>query len=209
MEHLILTGYEFMTVTLPAFAAAGIFYVLYRKKGVEVQRWHWFWELVFAVYIFGVFHFTGAGTIFDAKLYGMEFRAGQINFFPFSDRDLDIVGYGLNVLLFMPLGFLLPVIWPATGKFWHILTGGFLLSMFIEISQLLNNRRTDVDDLILNTFGAILSYGLFYVYSRKIKQNSESALYGKYDACIYIVIMFLCRFFTFYEFGMAKFLYKF
>ena len=31
---------------------------------------------------------------------------------------------------------------------------GFGFSLLIELSQLLNNRRTDVDDLILNTRGS-------------------------------------------------------
>ncbi|MDE8707787.1 VanZ family protein [[Ruminococcus] torques] len=34
----------------------------------------------------------------------------------------------------------------------------FSFSILIEISQLLNNRRTDIDDLIMNTLGSIIGF---------------------------------------------------
>lgn len=38
---------------------------------------------------------------------------------------------------------------------------GFLISLFIESIQLTLDRSSDIDDLILNTLGAIIGYGIF------------------------------------------------
>ncbi|WP_332634076.1 VanZ family protein [Halalkalibacter flavus] len=65
-----------------------------------------------------------------------------------------------NVVLFMPLGFLLPAIWSKARRFGVMIGIGFSISFFIEVSQFLFTQRVaNVDDLILNTLGT--SIGLF------------------------------------------------
>lgn len=75
-----------------------------------------------------------------------------------------------NILLFMPLGFFLPLIWLNFRKFSRTVIFGAGVSLFIEINQLFNYRATVTDDLILNTLGVILGWlcaKLFlYLYSR-------------------------------------------
>ena len=46
---------------------------------------------------------------------------------------------------------------------------GFLMSLGIELAQLLNYRISDVDDLIMNTLGAFLGYELLMLLSRRKK----------------------------------------
>ncbi|MFC0114882.1 VanZ family protein [Kibdelosporangium aridum] len=70
----------------------------------------------------------------------------------------------LNVLLFVPLGIFARVLWRRTAR--QALTIGFVASLTIEVTQLSGNFGTapfvyrifDVDDLITNTFGALLGY---------------------------------------------------
>ncbi|GAE35728.1 VanZ family protein [Halalkalibacter akibai] len=67
-----------------------------------------------------------------------------------------------NVILFMPLGFLLPTVWKKARRFSFILLAGFLLSLLIEVSQFLfTHRVANVDDVILNTLGAMIGYLIF------------------------------------------------
>ncbi|GAE24427.1 hypothetical protein JCM9140_354 [Halalkalibacter wakoensis JCM 9140] len=67
-----------------------------------------------------------------------------------------------NVVLFLPLGFLLPAIWRKARRFGVVLGIGFFVSLFIEVSQFLfTHRVANVDDVILNTLGAIIGLGLF------------------------------------------------
>lgn len=67
-----------------------------------------------------------------------------------------------NVILFIPLGFLMPLIYSEI-KIKKIILIGFLTSLSIEITQFLlgqiigyNYRSFDIDDLITNTTGTIL-----------------------------------------------------
>lgn len=206
---LISYGYEFITVMLPAVAVMIAFHLLYRKQGENKSRWHVIYLIAFSVYLFGVYHFTGAGTLYDAKMYGLEINAQRINLIPFSDTEIDLVAYGLNVILFVPLGFLLPLIWSNFEKIKYVFISGFSLSAIVELSQLLNNRSTDVDDLILNTIGAILGVLLFKLFSCIAKPAPVQTNSHKYEMIVLVMATFLCRFLTYNEMGMARILFKF
>ena len=43
---------------------------------------------------------------------------------------------------------------------------GFFFSLTVEICQLPQARGTDIDDLWLNTLGAVLGYGVFWLMRR-------------------------------------------
>ena len=69
-----------------------------------------------------------------------------------------------NVVCFMPLGFVLPII---TNRNWGIIKVtlmSFLASLFVEVLQLASKLGScDVDDLILNTLGGFLGCILFFI----------------------------------------------
>jgi glycopeptide antibiotics resistance protein len=65
-----------------------------------------------------------------------------------------------NVLLFVPLGFLLPLLIPAIGRWWQALAVGAGVSLLIELYQLIwpGVRKASVDDLLMNALGAVLGF---------------------------------------------------
>ena len=68
-----------------------------------------------------------------------------------------------NILLFIPLGFLLPLLVKRFRNVFVIVLTGFLLSLFYECTQLLTGIGIfDVDDMILNTFGTLIGVVVFY-----------------------------------------------
>jgi glycopeptide antibiotics resistance protein len=77
-------------------------------------------------------------------------------------RNPVVLQTGLNVVLFLPLGFFLRALF-GKGVGWTVLAGA-ALSLFVEVTQLTGvwglypcaYRLFDVDDLISNTFGALL-----------------------------------------------------
>ena len=209
MKEWILLAYEFLSVLCPALLALGAGALWRRRHGQRLSWRHSFYVLIFAVYLFGVFYFTGAGTVFELRRCGLEYGSQQVNLLPFSDPQLDIVGYGLNVLLFLPLGTLLPLLWKPFARCRLTVACGFCLSLLIEISQLCNLRSTDVDDLILNTAGAGIGFFLFRLYARLKKNRASAAEAGIWPAAILIGFVFLFRFFTFDELGAAKLVYGF
>ncbi|MGN1015167.1 MAG: VanZ family protein [Butyricicoccus sp.] len=66
--------------------------------------------------------------------------------------------FGMNVLLFVPLGFFVPLLWRRGRSLGGILLTGFLFSALIEGAQLFCLRATDVNDLIANTAGAVIGW---------------------------------------------------
>lgn len=70
-----------------------------------------------------------------------------------------------NIILFLPIGFLLPLLFRKMERFPYAIIAGLSTSLFIEIMQLPQNRSSDVDDLWLNTLGAFIGY-LFYLFIR-------------------------------------------
>lgn len=82
----------------------------------------------------------------------------NINLQPFSYMFSDYGNSLLNIVLFVPLGLLVPLFCPAFRKFWKMALFGFCLSLAIELMQIFTFRATDVNDLITNTAGAILGW---------------------------------------------------
>ena len=82
-----------------------------------------------------------------------------------------------NILLFIPFGFLLPIVW--NKRFWRITGTGAALSLLIEISQLIMHRGVcDIDDIILNTFGVTIGYALYKGIEKIIiKRTAKCALF--------------------------------
>ena len=66
-----------------------------------------------------------------------------------------------NVLMFIPLGLLVPRVFPRLRKFWKALAVLTLTIVAVELIQLVALVGTcDVDDLILNVAGITLGYPL-------------------------------------------------
>ena len=84
-----------------------------------------------------------------------------VNLFDYdSKRDLllNVIG---NAAMFIPSGIVLPFVYKRLNTFWKVLLAGIGISLCIEIIQLpFSVRATDIDDLILNTIGVIVGYGI-------------------------------------------------
>ena len=65
-----------------------------------------------------------------------------------------------NVLLFAPLGFLLPLLVAVIRRWWQALAVGAGVSLLIELYQLAwpGVRKASVDDVLLNALGALLGF---------------------------------------------------
>ena len=85
-----------------------------------------------------------------------------VNLFEYDNkRDLllNVIG---NVAMFIPSGIVLPIIYKRLDSFVKVILAGGGISLGIEIIQLpFSVRVSDVDDLILNTIGVIMGYGIY------------------------------------------------
>ena len=87
-----------------------------------------------------------------------------------------------NVLAFVPFGAILPVISRRMRGFFRVMLLGFSFSFLVECTQLVTRVGTfDVDDLMLNTLGAVLGY-LFFA---PVRPDKETYLWLKQKKCIH------------------------
>jgi glycopeptide antibiotics resistance protein len=121
-------------------------------------------ETILAVLLFAYILF-----LFDIALFRFQSINPAPNFVPFRTIVSDwtagwqefVVNFIGNIVAFLPMGLIPPLIVGRRTKLWHVVLFGLSLSLAIEGGQYLSGRRvTDVDDLILNTLGTLLGYVL-------------------------------------------------
>ena len=78
-----------------------------------------------------------------------------------------VINLGGNILMFIPLGFLLPGVFPKFHSLLRTVLATAVIITAVEIIQLLTLVGScDIDDLILNVIGASLGF-LFQKYVKK------------------------------------------
>jgi glycopeptide antibiotics resistance protein len=117
------------------------------------------------------------GYLFFVLCSTLLFRESSENIryylLPFWSYDIlnykVIAQHILNVLMFVPIGFLLGAI--MNGRKWlQVIENGCLLSVMIEILQLLTRRGVcNIDDVIHNTIGCAIGYGIFRLCNTLLK----------------------------------------
>lgn len=155
------------------------------------------WVFIFLYYVYLVLETTGIGTIWEIGLYpGMKLQE-EINLIPFRDGiSLSMI---LNVVMFMPLGFLLPLLWKEYQSLVRTAIIGFCFSCGIEFCQLFNRRVSDVDDLLMNTLGAILGWLIWIVFSRitHLKYGRRNQGFGGKEGAVYLALFLGGQFFLY------------
>lgn len=85
--------------------------------------------------------------------------------FPMRTWAINLFG---NIVVFMPFGILLPLLFGMARRYRAFLLLFSCPLVGLEVLQmLLRVGSLDVDDVILNVFGASLAYGLFAIFKRR------------------------------------------
>lgn len=141
--------------------------------------------LVYLLFLYGY----RTGNQFNLKTFSKE-HFEMTNIIPFktifyylermynSTINTNIVATNLigNILMFLPMGMALPVLFSKKfNKLWKIVVFIILLVMIIEITQFITyTGSADIDDIILNTTGAIIGYVIIKIKPlRKILNLGE------------------------------------
>ena len=151
----------------------------------KTQRFSWKRELqLMLVYICIVvvvrFTFCPFGKV-DGKIQPLVFDPAQvypfktnleplIHLFDYPTLREALVNLIGNTAMFIPLGIVWPAVFPQLNTHGKRIAAGFGCSLVIEILQLpFFERYTDLDDLILNTVGFLLGYGIWLLV-KKLKK---------------------------------------
>lgn len=94
----------------------------------------------------------------------------------------------LNIMLFIPLGFLLPLYSNKLRKMYIVVPIGLLATLTIEFTQHFNNYGTfEIDDALNNTIGTLLGYCIFMIFHRLKNREKLKKVIG-YTIPIIIII---------------------
>lgn len=107
------------------------------------------------------------------RLAMTRIRTGEgINMVPFRTirrymqiygDDLFLVNVVGNIVMFMPWGFGLVLLWSRKQRLFSIILHALGLTLFIEFGQLFVGRSVDVDDVILNFLGSCIGAALYFL----------------------------------------------
>lgn len=87
------------------------------------------------------------------------------------NTDIVVTNLLVNLILFLPMGMAIPVLYEKKfNKFWKFLLFIVLLTFLIEVIQFITLMgSTDIDDVILNTIGGCIGYGIVQIkFIRKL-----------------------------------------
>ena len=159
--------YPLLCVIIPCF----IYQIInIKSKSLEDKTdltSHFIWVYIFLFYIYLAIRVAGIGSIWDIGQYGNIIRIEEINLVPFNSSG--VITYILNIIMFMPLGFLLPLIWDQFRSLRKVFFVGLFFSLAIEFCQLFNHRATDIDDLMMNSLGAVFGYLIWLCVTKLFK----------------------------------------
>ena len=139
-----------------------------------------------------------------------DFSSYSNNFIPFREifryknihDPLFIWNVQGNIILFMPFGFIIAdVINLKSGKhnIWLTMLVSTITSLSIEIIQMFIGRSFDIDDIILNLFGAIIGYLVFRFFYWLFNHLIKNKLVKK--ICFTLLVIIVCII-IFIVFGM-------
>ena len=95
-----------------------------------------------------------------------------------------------NIMLFIPLGILLPVFFKTMRKYWKVVCIAFSISLSIELVQLVMHLGLfELDDLFHNTLGCALGYGIFVAMAGIGKKNQPPIEEKWIAALLWILVM--------------------
>ena len=159
-----ISGYIF------AFPVFALHFLRIKKLGRTQSLPHIGAVLVFSYYLFGILTVTGIGYTST-----ITFRP-NISWIPFIGMIAGPTDTILNIVLFIPLGFFLPLLYKKYHRIKAVVLTGFLFSLSIEIVQMFGWGSTDVNDLITNTAGACFGFWIYCLLSKSIPANFRKQL---------------------------------
>lgn len=181
ISNYIVNMIPYMVIAVPIYLI--IRFLMLRKSSRKFNLYHEIALLIFVIFVVGLASQTvipkielginGNINILKNGTHGINLLSLKVLFETYREVFINlninyfIINFLGNIIMFMPIGFFIPLLWEIPDK--KIIIVGFLFSLFIEVCQLFLNRGTDVDDLILNTLGTILGLLVYKFLYKKFK----------------------------------------
>lgn len=192
MVRLLSIGIEIFSSVIFVIPAVFILqYIIFKQRNLSKTAA----TAVVIFYLVAVFSVVGIPTV---SSWHVDPAFNLIPIIDIVNSPLDYIrNTVLNIILFVPFGFLLATLWKEYRSLRTVALAGLTLSILIEVLQIFTFRLTDVDDLITNTAGAVLGFYIAKLFSFRLPfglaKNEENG-YSKYEPIIVLAAAFVIGF---------------
>ncbi len=149
-----------------------------QRTGVRVISW-----ILFILYLAVLFYFLFFADMLGRTDTAQSYSSNLILFHEirrywvyrrqigFGYMFLNLAG---NVLVFIPFGFLLPLLSTKLRGFFRVVLLGLAFSVVVECIQLVTKTGSfDVDDMLLNTIGAAAGFIIYAIVQHRRKKTGR------------------------------------
>lgn len=136
------------------------------KKSIQIKKKKFIINILLIGYIIVVLLVTLAGR---ARVIQYGISLELFSSYHYAWNNFSIVEWRniiLNILMFVPLGFLLPLVHESFKTWWKTYLAGLGLTVFIELSQLIFHLGVfEVDDIMNNAVGCMIGFGIYALFA--------------------------------------------
>lgn len=181
----------YLIICLPIYFLFRYYYVKKKLKG-RYRAWH---EILLSILVAVMVGVISQTIIPEFELINGKIQMATLalkerfNFIPFRifyETYIEVVRYQnfsylwisliSNICIFIPIGILLPLLYTSYKKWHKTLLFGISFSIGIEAIQIFLPRATDIDDVILNTFGTLLGFWIYIGIQKIFSTKTEKCL---------------------------------
>ncbi len=141
-----------------------------RKKGKSVIRQLGYIGLICSIFliIFATILFVPIN--FQPEEYILNIK--PLNWIGNTDSIQQVIVEKVpNIMLFIPLGFFIPIVLENKRKLYKTTFISLCITFSVEFFQYFIGRSSDIDDIITNILGAIIGYEVFKILSKLLKDK--------------------------------------
>lgn len=166
--------FQVLVISIPIY----LIFLLINKsicKKTYVKKYMYIVEFALIGYIISVLIIT---EVFSPNLFNATFNLTP-NLIPLITTLTDLIQYPgsvlfqvtLNMIFFIPFGFILMFFSINKHKLIKILSSAFIFSSIVEMAQYFSGRYADIDDVIWNTLDALAGIIIFKLLQKIFKSK--------------------------------------
>lgn len=158
--------------------------ILKKLHGLHISKWREILKWVFTAYIIFIISVTlfpirCSMSVLNETMPVHVIHSNFVNLIPFKTlgQEFNIADIIFSLLLFVPLGFLFPLISSRFRKYLPCFFMFLIISCLIEIIKLIeaiyslsSGRIADINEVIFNILGAGIGYFLLFFCLRNVKE---------------------------------------
>lgn len=183
------------------------YFLVYKKKVKDTKKLKVSKVILWSIFL--IYMIVVLGATIGHRVSGYEsvnlhlFSSYKDAYNNFSLREWRYII--LNILMFVPIGFMFPLLFKKCECWYITYLGCFAITLFIEILQLISKRGIfEIDDIINNTLGGAIGYGIVMIFislfkRKKVSQEHKILITASYQIPLIVIIIFISVVFIKYD----------